>query len=352
MTSLADVGRMRLVAQRLVASDMPDVTSVVRWMTCMQAQDLPAARIAMAKRAGTRSLADVDATLDSGAVVRTWPMRGTLHVLLAEDVRWMTDLTRERQNRQARRTHEELGITDAVYERAEGAARTALAGDGLLRNELLDVWRAAGLDVEGQRGYHVIGLLATRGVICQGAMTGKQQRLVLIDEWVPQARELERDEAIVEWATRYFRSHGPATLKDFLWWTKLLASEVKPLMPTIMESLECVTVDGTDYFMDPETPERYSRHKAATAKPMLLSAFDELLLGYTDRSANLLPQDFELVVPGKNGVFFPTVAHRGRIVATWKRPAKPGATVAVEPFSTLDPVVDRALPRLSRALPQ
>lgn len=352
MPTINDIGRMRLVAQRLVAPDAEDVAAVVRWMTCMQAQDLPAARIAMAIRAGTRSLADVDEALSSGAVVRTWPMRGTLHVLPAEDVSWMTGLNWERQNRQARRMHEELGITDAVYERAKAVAVTALTGDGLLRGELLEAWQAADLGAEGQRGYHLIGLLATRGVICQGAMTGKQQRLVLVDEWVPHARHLERDEAIIEWATRYFRSHGPATLKDFLWWTKLLVSEVKPLLPTITRSLESVTVDGVEYFMDPLTPERYSQHRAATAKTQLLPAFDEILLGYADRSANLLPADFELVVPGKNGVFFPTVVHRGRIVATWKRPTKVGDTVALEPFAALDPAVERAVPRLSKALPR
>ncbi|MDF8263244.1 winged helix DNA-binding domain-containing protein [Luteipulveratus flavus] len=350
MTTLADVARMRLVAQRLVPP-ATHVADVVSWMGCTQAQDLGAARTAVALRVGASSYAPVHEALDAGTVVRSWPMRGTLHLVAAPDLGWMLGLTSERQVRQARRRHEELGLTPAVQSRAESIATAALDGCGLTRAELMAAWEEGGVDTTGQRGVHLLGLLAHRHVVCLGPVRGGQQEVVRTDRWIRQPRRLEREEAVVEWAVRYFRSHGPATLRDFLWWTKLLVSEVRPLLPQVREVLASLTIDGTEYLLDPALPDAYAEHRRATAAPMLLPAFDEILIGYTDRSALLGGHDLERVVPGGNGVFLPLVVQRGQVVGTWRRPRKAGESVQVTAFGSLPLALERRLPALTRALP-
>ncbi|KNX37560.1 winged helix DNA-binding domain-containing protein [Luteipulveratus halotolerans] len=350
MTTLAEVGRMRLVSQRLVPAH-GTAAEVVRWMTCTQAQDFPAARIAVALRTGTRSVGEVTAALDAGEIVRSWPMRGTLHLVAAEDLGWMLDLTLDRQTRQARARHVELGITAEVYDAAEQVTRDLLGRGPALRADLMAAWQAAGVATHDQRGPHLIGMLAQRQVICLGPMIERSQAFVLSEQWITTPRRLERGEAIVEWAQRYFRSHGPAPLKDFLWWTKLLVSEVRPLLDDIREPLGSLMIAGVEYFHDPLLPDLYAEHRRATARPLLLPSFDEILLGYGDRSPALDDGDIDHVVPGKNGFFHPTVMHRGRIVATWRRPAVPGDAVTATPFTSLPSAVERALPRLSARLP-
>lgn len=161
-------------------------------------------------------------------------------------------------------------------------------------------------------------------------MHGTGQKVVLHDEWVRQPRKLERDQALGEWVLRYFRSHGPTTIRDFTWWTKLTVRDAGIGLAIAREHLEEVSVDDVSYWMAPGLTDRMSRRVHA------LPGFDEYLLGYRDRSAALDPEHAQIVVPGNNGVFQPTIVSDGRIVGTWRRKATPaGVTLTPRPFSGL-----------------
>ncbi|MDO5628962.1 MAG: winged helix DNA-binding domain-containing protein [Mobilicoccus sp.] len=353
MLTLADVARMRLISSGLV-EPFPTVVDVVRHLTCTQGQDLPGSTRSIALRTTGRSLAEVRAAYDDGAIVRSWPMRGTLFVVAAEDLAWIRDLTAAKMMDANARRRDELGLSPEILAQGRRIAVEAVSDVGLTRAELLARWTAEGIDVEGGRGYHLLSHLALSGVLCLGPFSGTDQRFVLTDTWIPTPRVLDRDDAVRELLYRYIAARGPVPLDDFCWWSKLGKREARAALADVAPTLRAAHVDGIDgveFWMAPDLPDRDADLRRAAEKPLLLPGFDEIVLGYGDRRAVLTREEELLVVPGRNGVFKPTVIDRGRAVGTWSRPTRKGASADVAPFTTLRAPVARAIPRLTAALP-
>ena len=356
MVTSAEVARLRLVAQRVVAPAGAAPTTpldVVTHLTAVQAQDEPGAVTSIALRipGGTRD--DVLAAYDRGEIVRSWPMRGTLHTVAAVDLAWMVATMTARPRAAAATRRVDLGLSDADVVRARDLLTTALAGGrSLPRAEALAVWSDAGLATTGGRGYHLLAELAHQGVVCFGPRAGKEHLLVLLEEWVPAPRVLEREEAIAELARRFLRGHGPATVADLARWTGLGLREVRAGIAAGAADLERIDVDGTEHLLDPEVPALLDACRDAVAGVVLLPGFDEIVLGYADRTATVPAAHADRIVPGANGVFRPTVLHDGVAVATW-RWVGTGRNRRVEatPFTTLDDDVAAAVPVLAAALP-
>ncbi|MFC5381327.1 winged helix DNA-binding domain-containing protein [Aquipuribacter nitratireducens] len=334
-----EVALLRLVAQGLVPGERSPVDAV-RHLLALQGQDLPGVLRSVALRStpGTTT-DDVAAALDDGRLVRTWPLRGTLHVVATDDVRWLLALTGEAQHARARRRFDELGLDAAQAARALDVAREALAGDGLTRDALLAAWVAGGVPTDGQRGYHLLAHLAQARAVVWGATTRADdgrvtgQRLRLLDEVAPpDDRTDDREALLARLAERYLRSHGPASVLDLARWSGLGVREVRSGVAQVRDGLERVEVDGVEQLMDPTTPERLAALRDQARGELRLPGFDELVLGYADRSATLAPEHATAVVPGGNGVFRPTVVREGRVVGTW-RPGSRGRDPVVEPFS-------------------
>lgn len=355
---LRELSRQRLIAQGLVASARSTATDVVQRMTCLQAQDLASARSAVALRAGG-TVGDVDAALNAGQIVRSWPMRGTLHLVPAEDLRWMLALNAAPTLRSVRRRHEQLHITAADIDRAATVSADELAGgSGMTRAQLLTRWREHGIGTDGQRGAHLLQSLCLRAHLVLGPIEGRQQRFVLFDEWIGDSRPIDRDLNVAEWATRYFHSRGPATIADFRWWSGLLHRDIAPVWDAVRAGLVEVVAGDTAYFAAPETVERWQAHPGATLRPMLTPAFDELLLGYADRTPTVDEEHLALVVPGGNGMFQAVLLDGGAAVATWRRrpqrtgPQRVGPTLDIAAFDgALSARAERALPVLARRYP-
>ncbi|MFF1250935.1 winged helix DNA-binding domain-containing protein [Pseudarthrobacter sp. NPDC058329] len=335
------LGRLRLASQRLVPYPAaprglgPDVdgsvAGTVRWMTAMQAQDLQAALWAVGSRAPGSGLADVRSALDSGAVVRSWPMRGTLHLVAPEDLHWMLDLTAERLTKSIASRHRELGITWPDIEKSRDLALERVAGGGAVsRAELFQVFDAAGQATQGQRGIHILGTLCRHGWLVQGPLAGNQQLLVDFQSWIPVSRRPAREEAVAEFLLRYFRSHGPATIRDFAWWTQLPLTDVRAAFEDVKDQLVELEFGGTSYWMSAETASLLDDRVPGQRSVLLLPGFDEFVLGYTDRSLVLKPEYFNRIVPGGNGVFKKTVVAGGEVIGTWAREGS-GARAAVVP---------------------
>ena len=350
-TPLHEVALLRLVAQRVAGARCAGAVEAVRLLTAVQAQDLPGALTSVALRTRRRSRADVEQALAHGEVVRSWPMRGTLHLVVAQDLHWMLELLAPRVVDGRRLRWTQLGLTDDAAERAREVAVQALAGRQLTRAELMESWEQGGVDTGGQRGYHLIGHLAMTGTLCLGPLRGKEQLLVLLDEWVPRPRVLDREAALAEVAERYFRSHGPATLQDLARWTGLKVVDARAGLEAARPRLATLDLGGVEHLMDPGTPELLAacRHEARGVH--LLPGFDEIVLGYGDRSAVLAPEHADRIVPGGNGVFRPTVVSDGRIVATWSRGRRKGMAAVVQPFDDLAPGVAETAEGLVEELP-
>jgi hypothetical protein len=319
---------LRLVSQHIGMGGLMTPGDVVRWMLAMQAQDLPGAKWSVGLRAHRTSEASVDAAFHSAEVVRSWPMRGTLHLVPAGDLGWMLELTAPRALQSAASRRAALGIVETDVERARQIAIASLAGGrALTRVAILGLIAAGGVSTEGQRGYHLLWYLAQTGTLVLGAGQGKQQTFSLLDEWVRTPRRLDRDEALGELVCRYFRSHGPATARDLARWSGLTMADVQRGLAVSGKHLTALELDGVRYHLAPETLAQ----AGASARVHLLPGFDEYLLGYGDRTAALATEHSAAVVPGGNGVFKPTVVADGEVVGTWRRNVTRGE-VLVEPL--------------------
>jgi hypothetical protein len=342
VTTLADIGRLRLAAQRLVVR------------SAREAQDLPGALTSVALRTESRSRKDVAVALDGGEIVRSWPMRGTLHLVAADDLPWMLEVLGSRTLAGVAKRWANLELDETQAERAREAVLAALQDtDRAGRAELLAAIADGGVATTGQRGYHLLWYLSQTGTLCLGPTDGEGDQLyVRLDEWIPDPRRLDREQAHAELALRFFAGHGPATVQDLVRWSGSTARDVRAGLAQVRDRLEAVTVDGTEYLMDPGTPDRLAAAKAEAEGVLLLPGFDEFVLGYGDRTA-VLPAEFAArIVPGGNGMFRPTVVHRGQVVGTWKwtgRGAK--RTVEAEPFTTFPAKLAAAVPKVAATLP-
>lgn len=360
--------RTQLIADEPVPGSGPrSVAQTVSHLLCLQAQDLGQAIWGVGLRTPGSTRQSVLAALDSGAVVRTWPMRGTLHFLAAADVRWMLALTSERSLRSAARRLAETGVDAATIALGTQVARAELTGGALTRTEFMRALQGAGIETDGQRGYHLIFALAQAGLICWGPMRDGQQALVLMDEWIPEGSAsdpIDPSAAVGELALRYLAGHGPATERDLAWWSKVPLTAIRAGVARVRDRLAELRVGDVTYFVSAEAAGAAGTAEAAEAagtvpgtarRPRGLDAvyalpgFDEYLLGYQNRDSVLDPRHADAVVPGKNGLFRPILVARGEVVGVWRRePVSTGQRgvtprLAAEPFRRLDVAEQTAL---------
>jgi hypothetical protein len=319
-----DVTRLRLQRHGLVGEPLPSPVAAVERMLAVQAQDYTAGKWALGIRSPGTTIGDVDAAINSGRIVRSWPMRGTLHFVPARELNWMLALTTPRLLVGTKTRQAQLDLDAGIIEQARAVAVDALEGGReLSRADFLQVLEEKGIATRAQRGYHLIWHLAQSGTLCWGRQVGKAQVLVLMNEWVPQPRCLEPDEALGEFVFRYFAGHGPATLKDFAWWSQLTIADAKTGLAVAAPRLAELDVDGTTMYLSTDAGEL--GNPVRQRSPVLaLPGFDEYLLGYRDRTFAIDEEDLRRVVPGKNGIFLPLMVADGRVIGTWRRTAKPG----------------------------
>ncbi|MCL2515178.1 MAG: winged helix DNA-binding domain-containing protein [Microbacteriaceae bacterium] len=320
--SASDLLRRRLRAQSLSAG-APDVVAAAARLLAVQAQDLPAARWALGVRSPGAVDRDVTDALDTGILTRHWPLRGTLQLVARDDLRWLLALTGERQWSATARIRSQWGVTDALLDTARTAAVDLLEGGrAASRAELAAGLTAAGVDMTGGRGYQVIYALAITGTLVWGRADGASQRLALLDERVPPAPSLDRDEALARLAARYLAGHGAATAADLAWWAGIPLSWARRGVQAA--GARGVEHAGMTYFIDEQD--------ALPPAPgvILLPGFDEYLLGYRHRDLALAPEHAARVAPTANGRFLPVVVTAGRTVGTWRAT---DSGVDVEPFA-------------------
>jgi hypothetical protein len=335
----ADISAARILALGLAGPIDRSPAEVVSHLVCLQAQALPGALCSVALRTPHRDLADVRRAIDGGEIVRSWTQRGTIHLVAARDVGWILDLTGDRMLRSAARRRAGLGIDDALIARAGDIVTALISAKGpVTRAALLGALESLGVAEVPGRGYHIIGELAMRQLIVHGPLTGEsriQQLFALSADWIADSPRYPREQALVELFVRYARGHGPVTVADAVRWTGLTGADARAGLSAGRESgrLGATDIDGTTYFLAAELPDLLAAHRSEARELLLLPGFDELILGYRDRSATLAPEHERLVVPGGNGMFRNTVVHRTRAVGTWTRSARAAAgPITVDPF--------------------
>jgi hypothetical protein len=358
----SDALALRMASLQLAASDGVPVPTgaadIARWFGALQGQDLGSLLWSLGVRLPGTTLVDVEAQLEAAEVLRTWPMRGTIHLVPSEDARWMLRVLGEKPLAGAAKRREYLGLSTRDADRAVDLLGTALAGGRrLTRAECVDVLVQGGVDGAGQRGYHLLWYASQRGVTCIAPNVDGEQTFVLLDDWAPRQRELTRDEALAELALRYFRSHGPTTRKDFVGWAGLTVADAKAGIAACGDDLVNVGVDGIEMVMAAALADAASGRSSTSAvhdRPdvpqwLALPGFDEYLLGFKDRSLMVDAAGMEAVIPGKNGVFRSTIVREGRVAGTWKRTLT-AKTVTVEVTPLPRGVPRKSRPAVERAL--
>ena len=324
------LARRRLYAQHIIASRCRTPGEVVAALGAVQAQDYAAGKWAVGLRLPDAVDADIEQAIADRAIVRTWPMRGTLHFVAAADVRWLLALLAPRVIAATAGRHRQLELTSDDLTRGRNALVAALhGGRRLTRDGMYRALEAAGIATTGQRGIHILGHLARQGVLCFGPHEGRQPTFGRLDEWLPPSPPLDRDAALAALARRYFTGHGPATLHDLVRWAGLTTADARAGLAAVQADLTQVTLDGQVYWQAPTTLDLGDFVEVVR----LLPAYDEFLLGYGDRSASLDPGHAQAVAPGANGVFRPILVVDGRVVGTWSRTVKRNSvTVTPQPF--------------------
>lgn len=286
-------------------------------MLAVQAQEFWGGRWALAVRTrGTPTLSAVDAAFDRGELIRSWTMRGTLHIVPPADLAWILSVTGLRQERVSAAPRAREGIDDDVVRGAEHAARAALSGGNrLTRRELFEVFEAAGVSTAGQRGYHLVVVLALRGVVCWGPVVpradapSREQYVVLTDEWI--ATSAAPADPLAEFYARFIASHGPAGPADFAWWAGLPLGTARDAAARAGGRVHEVA-EGLFVAAD----ARPRRHPAAS-RVLALPPFEEYYLSYVDRSVACPEPALPTVGPHRNGVVHPVLLADGEVVGTW-----------------------------------
>jgi hypothetical protein len=315
-----EVLRRRLANQGLARTAFRDPEDVVAWFGAVQAQDYLGALWALGLRMKSSTEALVETAEARRAIIRTWPMRGTLHFVTPADARWMTGLLGPRViARNAARLERDFGVDAAVVARARAIVTRALAdGNRLARPALYALLDARRIHTENSRGLHILGWLAVEGRICLAGREGKQHTFTLLDNWIPRTKPLGRDEALAELARRYFTSHGPATLKDFMWWAGITAKDAEAAIDGASPHLGHEIIEDRRYWFGTSAATRSMRSANASAPLVkLLPAYDEYTVAYQDRSW-LLERAGSRGSAGF-GLLNPSIVVDGRVVASWKR---------------------------------
>ncbi len=304
----------RLVNQKLSSSGLRKAVDVVRWFGAVQAQDFGAAKWALALRMSKATNAAIDDAYNKGQILRTHVMRPTWHFVAPEDIRWLLQLTAARVNLRSGPNYRKLELDTAVFKRSNKVITKALqGGKHLMRSELKSALNRAGIDANDPvRLAHILLRAELDAVVCSGPRAGKQFTYALLEERVPAAKMWERDEALAEITRRYFMSHGPATLQDFVWWSGLTVEDARRGIAHVERELQKETMDEKIYW-GPQPSRPKPGHTAH-----LLPAYDEYFVAYKDR---------QTVVEMKNGkplltswdVLGPTYIIDGIATGTWKR---------------------------------
>ncbi len=233
-----------------------------------------------------------------------------------------------------------LELDDAVFSQSNAVLAKALqGGKQLTRAELFSELQQAGIATDNlQRIGHILMHAELDGIICSGARRGRQFTYALLDERAPQIRTLDRNEALTELASRYFMSHGPATLQDFVWWSGLTVADAKAGLEMVTSQLMHEVIDSQTYWRSASTPPANDLSQTV----YLLPNFDEYTVGYTDRSAIFDASDAEKF-DTRGNVLNPTIILDGLVVGTWKRTLKKDEVILTPSlFTTLNEAEARA----------
>jgi winged helix DNA-binding protein len=340
MTS-REIARRRMHNQHIWGAPLKTPEEVVSWLVALQAQEFSVAKWSVAQRAKAVNDTDMDRAFANGAILRTHLLRPTWHFILPDDIRWLLDLTAPRVHMLNASMHRKLELDDRVFAKSNSLLRRWLKGGRhLTRKEIAERLERARISASGLRLGYILMRAELNAVVCSGAPRGKQQTYAAFDERVPQTKPVDRDESLAELMRRYFTSRGPATLKDFLRWSSLTASDGKAGLEIVGPELEREVVDGRAYWS-----AGFLRGKRPVAPRVdLVQGYDECIMSYSESKDVLFGLLTDPPDPAERTVLLHAILLDGRLIGHWKPVrAKVSMTVVTAPYRRLSREESRAL---------
>ncbi len=321
------IARRRLYQQHLLRDRFKTPDEVVAASGAVQAQDYMGAKWALGLRMQNATDDSIEQAFNAGSILRTHVMRPTWHFVTPSDIRWLLALTAARVNAANAHIYRQSELDDALFVRTNKVIAQALEGGRhLTRAELGSALKQAGIPAAGVRLGYIIMRAELDAVLCSGPRRGKQFTYALLDERAPHAKILERELALAELTQRYYMGHGPATIRDLIWWSGLTVADAKAGIEMAASHLTHESIDGQTYWFSTSA----SLEPESTRAAFLLPTYDEFLVGYasfdeTRRAGHAAGE-----------LFNSPIVVGGQIVGSWKRTLKKDdVVVALAPFTTL-----------------
>lgn len=313
-----DILPIRLNSQLLLPESGKSVQEVVAHLGALQAQDYAMMKWAIGSRLPGSTETDIESALDRGEILRTHVFRPTWHVVSAQDIHWMLELTAPRIRTKMKTRDAQLGLTASIITKSKDIVVKALEGGFHKTKEELDVLlNRASIPTTEYRDAHLLMHAELDGLICSGRTIGNNRSYALLESRAPVRQHLTKEEALAKLAKIYFTSRCPATIQDFIWWSGLNIGEARLAVEALTPQFHTETIGHQTYIL----PESNSTPSLTSEVLHLIPAFDEFILAYRDRSATLIPERFQKVV-SNNGVFRPALLLNGRVIGIWKRTTK------------------------------
>ena len=313
--NLRDIAYLRLINQQIAGSEFKTAKEIVGWMGAMQAQDFAMSKWAIGVRFPGSTEKVIEAALDTGEIIRTHLLRPTWHLVSADDINWMLRLTAPHIKASMKSRDKQLELDEKTYSKCNILLEKALQNStNLTREALVTCLNSAGINTYDNRASHIFMRAELEGIICSGISTGNKQTYALLSLRVPDEIRINRDEALTKLATAYFKSHGPATLKDFNWWSGLPAADSHKALEMVKSDFSSKTVEGETYWFTESVADVYTNKESV----YLLPAFDEFIISYKDRTSTL-QLDHHSKAVSSNGIFRPVIVVNGQVAGIWKR---------------------------------
>ncbi len=315
---LKDIVKARLINQQIAGTKFKTVKEIVGWMGAMQAQDFNMVKWAVGIRLPGSTEKMIEAAINSGEIIRTHILRPTWHFVLSEDIYWMIELAAPRLKTSLKARWKSMGLTETVFTKSNKVLEKALSdGKHLTREELKIKLEKEKIQTRDQRIVHLLFRAELEGIVCSGSIKDKKQNYALLKERVPKPKTLNKEEALAKLAYKYFSSHGPATLQDFVWWSGLLAADARQALQMVKSEFISEKIGEQIYWF----ANSFSFFNTNKKSIYLLPAYDEFIISYKDRSATI-PVEEQKKAISNNGIFRPTIVINGQVAGLWKRTMK------------------------------
>jgi DNA glycosylase AlkZ-like len=313
-----DIAKLRLAAQNISLNRFKTPEKLVRFMGAIQAQDYPMSKWGIGVRLKNSTEEIINEAIDKGEILRTHVLRPTWHFVSAENIGWMLELTASRIKSFMSSRNKQLELTGAVFKKSNKLFSDSLRGNNhLTREEIVAILNKSKVKTDNNRASHLLAEAELSGIICSGKTKGNKHTYALLGERVPTLKFFSREESLSKLAAIYFNSHGPATLKDFSWWSGLTLTDSKLALEAIKSGLTSIQNESQTYWFSKSLKIKNEQKD----KVFLLPTFDEFIVSYTDRSAVLISEKHKTIV-SNNGLFRAILVFNGKVIGTWKRTIK------------------------------